>query len=850
MFETIGHFKILEKLGAGSIGDVFRARDTRLGRTVAIVVVPAAIAGDPRRRERFLRDAHAAAGLSHPNIAALYEIGEDQDQLFLVCEYVPGQSLKAAIGGRPMNTRRAIDLAVQVADALADAHAAGIVHRDIQPETIVVTPKGNAKIGDAGLASWTSSGQERERAATRTSGGSAATIAYMSPEQAVGEAFDQRTDIFSLGAVLYEMLTGRPPFTGATEPALLLQVIEGSRPGASTVNAKLPPEVDALIAKMIAKDPAERFESAATIAAELRTLAAILEVRSDVSDAEVEAAFAAINPPRRSFSGWIVALVIVAAATAGAWFERGAIERLWRRSIGPAPAPVIAVMGAGSAAPDGADTQFADQLLDDLSARLGQTPGLTVVGRSSARDARGKAPKDVVHDAGAAVALTGGVSRDGDAVSLTLSLVEPVDGATIWSNHYARDVKDLFALQAQAAADVVQALKAKSQATPSAARAASRLVDPRAYDLYVRARAASARRRPADAIPLYEQAAAADPGLGEAFAGLADALQAELDTDPRADIAALRARLKEAAKRALEVDQDLPQANVAMALAADTRSPALGYLRHALELDPSYADAWRRIGDQLQDIDPERAIEIYQTSLGLDPHLEASRAGAAAAMLTLDRPDAAAQEMSALPRESPFAVRGPFLRPFVDVEHRQFDKALVAMRDSPATKRAPALWARYVAALRMAGRAQDAMAEATLFMGRSPALCQPRALLAGLRHDRHADALARQLADPLLAAARDESASPWAMRCAVLTAAAMDDAAGTAALLDRIAGKPEWLYWWTLDADGDVSSSNLRGRWYPWSNVTEKPPVVAARQRMAGAYEKQRETARAALSGL
>ena len=218
MLDELAHYKILDRIGAGGMGEVYRARDTRLGRTVAIKVLPAAVADDPDRRERFLREARAAAALSHPNIAALYEVGEDDGHLFLVFEFVPGEPLSKIIAGRPLNPRRAIQFAAQVADALADAHAAGIVHRDIKPDNIIVTPKGNAKVLDFGLAVWTAGGAAREQAATTldTGVGSAlGTLAYMSPEQARGEALDQRTDIFSLGVVLFEMLTGSRPFMGS-----------------------------------------------------------------------------------------------------------------------------------------------------------------------------------------------------------------------------------------------------------------------------------------------------------------------------------------------------------------------------------------------------------------------------------------------------------------------------------------------------------------------------------------------------------------------------------------------------------------------------------------------------------
>src|SRR5579871_4472503 len=193
MFETLGMYKVLDYIGAGGIGDVYRGRDSRLGRTVAIKVVKPEIAADPERRERFIHDARAATLLSHPSIAALYEIGDDQDQLFLAFEFVPGETLRAEMGGRPMNPRRALEVATQLADALADAHGAGIVHRDLKPDNIFVTPKGRAKILDFGFSAWTNGGAERARAAadaTNARGLDTGTVAYLSPEQTLGERGD------------------------------------------------------------------------------------------------------------------------------------------------------------------------------------------------------------------------------------------------------------------------------------------------------------------------------------------------------------------------------------------------------------------------------------------------------------------------------------------------------------------------------------------------------------------------------------------------------------------------------------------------------------------------------------
>jgi serine/threonine protein kinase len=326
MIETLGHYKILDRIGAGGIGEVYRARDTRLGRTVALKVLTPELAADPDRRERLLHDARRTAVLSHPNIAALYEVGDDQGHHFLVFEFVPGVSLKNTVAGSPMNPRYAVELAVQIADALADAQVEGIVHGDLKPDNIIVTPKGNAKILDFGLAAWTSGGAERTRAADGTAASAASvgallgTVAYMSPEQALGEQADHRTDIFSLGVILFEMLTGRLPFTGATPAAIALQIVQASAPAPSSVNRSLSPDLDPIIGRALSKSLDQRYESALALAAELRSVAAVLDVRSETSEARAPVA---VLPQNIIRGRWIVWVLVLAALAAAAWFGAG-----------------------------------------------------------------------------------------------------------------------------------------------------------------------------------------------------------------------------------------------------------------------------------------------------------------------------------------------------------------------------------------------------------------------------------------------------------------------------------------------------------------------------------------------
>lgn len=327
--DTLGHYKILDRLGAGGLGEVYRARDTRLGRTVAIKLVPDQLVADPARRARLLQDARRASALSHPNVATLYEIGEQPDRVFLVFEFVPGETLSGLIGGRPLNPRRAVDIAIQIADALADAHAAGLASDDIRPDNIIVTPKGAAKLLDVGLSRWTAGGAAREHAATTIATGvgmSRETAAYLSPEQAVGERVDSRTDIFSLGIVLFEMLTGRVPFAGRTAADVVLQIAQATPPKLRDVNPALPPELEPVIQRALAKSLDQRYEAVATVAAELRAVGAILETRA------MTAAPVMSRPSsrRRGRIGWWLAalLALLALAWAG-WITRDSLVRVW-----------------------------------------------------------------------------------------------------------------------------------------------------------------------------------------------------------------------------------------------------------------------------------------------------------------------------------------------------------------------------------------------------------------------------------------------------------------------------------------------------------------------------------------
>jgi serine/threonine protein kinase len=296
MPDAIAHYKILEALGAGGLGEVYRARDTNLGRTVAVKVLPARIIEDPARLASLLETARRLMELSHPNIAMLFEIGQEADQRFLVFEFVQGQPLASLVNGRALHVRRALEFGINLADALADAHAVDMTHGDIRPDTVMITPKDRAKFVNFGLSRFTAGGASRVASAT----------AYVAPEELEGPSGDSRSDIYSLGAVMFEMLTGRQRARGL--------VLNG-------LNSTVPPELEQLIGRMLAANIEHRSQSAATVAAEFRSVAAILDARTEAAEA-AEAA----EPPRRRRErrrGGVMALVVVLlvlGAAIAAWW--------------------------------------------------------------------------------------------------------------------------------------------------------------------------------------------------------------------------------------------------------------------------------------------------------------------------------------------------------------------------------------------------------------------------------------------------------------------------------------------------------------------------------------------------
>ena len=318
----ISHYNVLERLGESANGELFRARDTKVGRTVALKFFAAELFADPSSRAAFFDDAPAARTLSHPNIATLFDVGEYEGDCYLAYEFASGITLRQECEGRSVNPRRVVELAVQIADALADAHGSGVLHGDLRPDTIIVTHKGSAKVLELGMSRWTSGGRIRAKAARdpRALGPEAVSIvSYMSPEQVLGGPVDARSDVFSLGVIAYEMLTGRNPFATAKPADTAVNVIAATTPHTETLSTSLA-DLDALVMRSMAKEIDKRPQSAASFAAELRGIGAILDVRA--GDAGPSELLPLDDEGGGSAKWWLVVAAIVAIAGVAWWMFR------------------------------------------------------------------------------------------------------------------------------------------------------------------------------------------------------------------------------------------------------------------------------------------------------------------------------------------------------------------------------------------------------------------------------------------------------------------------------------------------------------------------------------------------
>ncbi len=636
---NISHYKILAKLGGGGMGVVHEAEDLTLGRKVALKFLPDEMAEDPEAMARFQREARAASALNHPNICTIHELDAEEGRHFIVMELMEGQTLKYRIGAESMPTAQIVRIASQVADALTVAHAAGIVHRDLKPANLFVTSRGDAKILDFGLAKVAQDLAVRDSKPTdvdaetqlapeqlTTPGTAMGTIAYMSPEQVRGEELDERTDIFSLGVVLYEMATGKPPFEGRTSGAVFDRILNHVPTAPVRLNSELPEELERIVHKALEKDKALRYQSASDLKADL------LRLTRDSTEASISATAAA--PPASSQRRWWIGLGAVAVAAVLAtslWLGGRTGTREEPGGESPAPAKPsshsIAVLPFIDMSPAKDQEYFADGLSEELLNVLAQIEDLKVTGRTSSFHFKGRTEdlRVIGEKLGVGSILEGSVRKAGERVRITAQLVNAADGFHLWSETYDRTLEDIFAVQDDIAASVAAALQVTLLGNASA-------VAPRespsieAHNLLLQGQHLARRFIENDlekAVGYLEQALALDPAYAQAWADLAGVryVQAGQAWVPMEEGHRLA---REAANRAIELDENLAQGWLALGYVKMTRDwdwrGAERAFEKALALAPGNADVLVALSELSSKLGhQDQALALNLRAVELDP---------------------------------------------------------------------------------------------------------------------------------------------------------------------------------------------------------------------------------------
>ena len=681
--QTVGHYRIVEKLGAGGMGEVYRALDERLAdREIAVKVLRPGTLTDETARRRLRKEAQALAKLSHPNIEFLFEYNTDGPVEFLAVEYVSGCSLSERLAEGPMPVKEIIRLGMQMADGLAAAHDRGVVHCDLKPANLRITPDGHLKIIDFGIAKLLRPAAPGKETTTHSTDSAAVigTLPYMSPEQLRSEATDGRTDIYAAGVVLYEAATNHRPFRDESAPALIDAILHQPPITPRALNGRVTPELERIILKCLQKQPEDRYQSAHELEVDLRQLADPRTAATPLADWH--------RHWRRAAAIAALAVVLItgtlAASRLSGWWDR--IHG--RNSAGHIES--LAVLPLENLSGDSQQEYFADGMTDELTTDLAQIKALRVICWTSAKLYKGskKPLRDIARELHVEGVVEGSVLRFGERVRITARLVQAATDQSLWAQSYERDERDVLTLQNEVAQAIVDEIRIKLTANESVRLQAPRTVNPAAHEAYLRGRYfwnMRDRESVEKGLQYFRQAVELDPGYALAYAGIADSYIVLADSASLPPQEAVPAA-KTAAQKAVDIDDSNCEGHTSLAQALDLGWEWEGAEREykrALALNPGYATAHQWFAAFLSNMRRhEEAISEARRATELDPLSAVINIGLARAFYFARRYGEAKQAVQRTLEVSRDYFYARVLMGMIDLQDHQFAESVAELQEA------------------------------------------------------------------------------------------------------------------------------------------------------------------------